>query len=1089
MEKQKLRFKKVLSLLLIVCCIFTSNFSSVFAKEKAAENVRIPFNDARVTYSNGWNNYQNIQMYCNEVGCTATVEFEGTGFVIWGGAAKNGPIATVDIDGVVEDADFFRADGTGAETKIYEKKGLEDKEHTAVITFTDRTNPDVSNSFADFQIAIYAFEELHYSNTYRNVNVTGGKVSAERVLVGDEVEITADQPNEGEVFVRWETSDVELEDENAATTKFLMPDKDVTVKAVFEKKRTESRAFYIDGERGDDNADGKTPATAWRSLSKVDGKQFLPGDKILFKAGTEYNGKFYPKGSGTAENPISIDIYDGDTIGAEAGERAAIHAQGKSTSAIWLQNVSHWNISNMEVTNQGPDHSKRLVGVNVEVTELGVYKGFHLDNLFVHDVTGTLDGKDKNNGGIYFTVDADKNAMTGNECRFADILIENCYVKDVSRTGISMGCTAKDADSYGYGGILPEDFLSNYYHTNVVLRNNYVERAGGDAIVPMYCMKPLIEYNVADNCSQNTKDNPNAMYNAGIWPWRCEDAVFQFNEAFGTQLNGDGQAFDCDFSRGTIYQYNYSHDNKGGFMLVCQGESLESVIRYNISQNDKRTLFMLSNPNEAVFYNNTFYIDGADIDSRHGGKASMYNNIFYNVGSKKDVHWGNNSTYENNLYYGFNNVPNDSNKVVADPMFVNPGKGGTAVLGDMAIDTLDGYQLQKDSPAIDAGKEIADNGGRDYFGTELKDGKTDIGAAEYVAEVVDKTDLEALIGYAQEQKTNPAYQYLVPAVKTLFEKALADAETVWEKPNATRTEVDAAYDTLLAKVHLLDFTGNAESLKVLVDAAEAKYQQEEMYTKESWEPFAKAFEAARELLKDENALQEEIDAAKDALQAAMDALVLKPINTKKLEKLVADSKQYEDNIDNYTSDSAQTFTAALEGARGVLAGDKLTQEAVDSAYTTLRSAIFGLREVPNKDKLGELLGKVKAMDLSVYSKETANAVKAAYAKATAVFEDENADQKKVDAAVAALEEAVAAANEEAGMGDVSKEDGTSKKEDGFGKDNKVASDNAGSKGTTNKTAGKSAAKTGDGANATIPAVAGLMAILAAVVAWRKRINA
>ena len=141
---------------------------------------------------------------------------------------------------------------------------------------------------------------------------------------------------------------------------------------------------------------------------------------------------------------------------------------------------------------------------------------------------------------------------------------------------------------------------------------------------------------------------------------------------------------------------------------------------------------------------------------------------------------------------------------------------------------------------------------------------------------------------------------------------------------------------------------------------------------------------------------------------------------------------------------------------------------------------FGLREVPNKDKLDELLGKVKAMDLSVYSDKTANAVKAAYAKAMAVFEDENADQKEVDAAVAALEEAVAAAKAENG------------EEDGSQKDHKVVSDDAGSKDTTNKTtsktAGNTAAKTGDNANATIPMAAGLVGIFMTVVAWKKRTN-
>ncbi len=505
------------------------------------------------------------------------------------------------------------------------------------------------------------------------------------------------------------------------------------VKAEAAQDRTEPAAFYVDGDNGDDNADGTTPETAWKTLERLqEAGPFLPGDQILLKAGTEYHEAIQFEGSGSEEAPITVDIYDGTVIGKEAGERAAIHADGQAASAVLLEDVSYWHVSNLEISNDAGNNDERRVGFNVEISEPGVQKGFHLDNLYVHDVTGTMTNKDEKNGGIFFAVICPTNVMGSTPTHFEDILIENCYVKDVSRTGMSIGYTTKDADSYGYGGNLPDDFIEKYYHTNVVIRNNYVERSGGDAIVPMYCNKPLIEYNVSDGASQNTDANPNAMYNAAIWPWRCEDAIFQYNEAFGTILNGDGQAFDCDFSRRTIYQYNYSHDNEGGFMLVCQAESLDSVVRYNISQNDMRNLFMLSNADEAVFYNNTFYI-GAGLNgivSDYGGKASMYNNIFYSTGESNIGTWGNNVKYDNNLYYQCNTLPNDANKIDADPKFTDPGKGGVGELGNSAIDTLSGYQLQEDSPAIDAGKEIADNGGRDYFGNPI-DGATDIGAAEY----------------------------------------------------------------------------------------------------------------------------------------------------------------------------------------------------------------------------------------------------------------------------------------------------------------------------------------------------------------------
>ena len=50
---------------------------------------------------------------------------------------------------------------------------------------------------------------------------------------------------------------------------------------------------------------------------------------------------------------------------------------------------------------------------------------------------------------------------------------------------------------------------------------------------------------------------------AGIWPWRCKDPVFQYNEMYNNlnaeHGNGDGQAWDADYGDGTLYQYNYSY--------------------------------------------------------------------------------------------------------------------------------------------------------------------------------------------------------------------------------------------------------------------------------------------------------------------------------------------------------------------------------------------------------------------------------------------------------------------------------------------------------------------------------------------------
>ncbi len=59
---------------------------------------------------------------------------------------------------------------------------------------------------------------------------------------------------------------------------------------------------------------------------------------------------------------------------------------------------------------------------------------------------------------------------------------------------------------------------------------------------------------------------------------------------------------------------------------------------------------------------------------------------------------------------------------------------------------------------------------------------------EIVVEESDKEDLAALIQYAKDAQEAPSYAYVVPKVKALFEKALADAAAVNANAAATQAE-------------------------------------------------------------------------------------------------------------------------------------------------------------------------------------------------------------------------------------------------------------------------------------------------------------
>src|SRR5690606_2258136 len=99
-------------------------------------------------------------------------------------------------------------------------------------------------------------------------------------------------------------------------------------------------------------------------------------------------------------------------------------------------------------------------------------------------------------------------------------------------------------------------------------------------------------------------------------------------------------AFDTDIlaSGDHIFQYNYSHDNEGGFYMdMGQLKEGKSYIRYNISQNDKRNNFhgnTINNNDPAVFHNNVFYNDsGTGFQMKNNPKAMYINNIFDVTGS------------------------------------------------------------------------------------------------------------------------------------------------------------------------------------------------------------------------------------------------------------------------------------------------------------------------------------------------------------------------------------------------------------------------------------------------------------------------
>ena len=575
--------------------------------------------------------------------------------------------------------------------------------------------------------------------------------------------------------------------------------------------------YYVDSENGnaDKNATGTSKDDAFKTLAQVNAVNLEPGDQVLFKKGSVFNGQallFTKEDSGSADASVVISTY-----GDESAARPQINTNGQGrwnlnygnpldnqnhkwkgevSSCILIEDTEYIEINGLELTNNrktdkvpetdsngnvrayNDAYAMDRTGVAGVAKDNGTVDHIVLNDLYIHDVTGNVYNKHMTNGGIYFIMEKPTNEATTGVARYNDVQIKNCYLDTVNRWGIAVGYT------YQWGRFtnasLSDEVMSTYGASKVVIENNYLNNVGGDAITTMYCDNPLIQYNVSENAAKQinetdySQQQPRLDANgnetgkqgvnagrvaAGIWPWKCKNAIFQYNECFATlnasSGNGDGQPWDADYGDGTNYQYNYSHGNTASTIMFCGPQSINNTFRYNISQNeDMGPLDPAGNTGNCQVYNNTFYIKAGLNTIWHrshgnGGPVTAENNIFYFAGSTPATvsNWNpsNNKVFDNNLYYNVSNYPTDANAVkvsAGTAVLVDAGSGPVAAAEDKqarlhedptATTKFDGYKLAANSPAINAGKVIVDRNGysidHDFFGHAIT-AVPEIGAAE-----------------------------------------------------------------------------------------------------------------------------------------------------------------------------------------------------------------------------------------------------------------------------------------------------------------------------------------------------------------------
>ena len=446
--------------------------------------------------------------------------------------------------------------------------------------------------------------------------------------------------------------------------------------------------YYVDSTNGSDSNDGLSPATAWRTVGKVNDSmyRFDPGDSILFRRNRSFSGqgRLDIEASGSAGNDIVFGAYG-------TGYKPILDEILCNEYGVGYVAVENFMVNDAEggIAFTNYNHHVRITACDI-------------------------DGM-SNNGIVITRVDT--------------YVIENCRITDCVNSGIAI---IGSADYKVRNGIIRNNRISNIHRNDgiTIHVNDNLEECG-----PNHQLIGNICYNCAENglditSGSNILMRGNETYGnkeAGtlcggntvrdVWIDRHYAHEDEYGIAFGRNVN-------VKLTSSVIYNANYHQIVLTPATTISGFEAYHNTFVYGPNSRGL-ILDINSGVTNVTFKNNLFVSTKYSAPQTYVRFSDGANPSSVNAKFDYNTYWRSDNDASNRWYDGGGNISFSTwrSKWGQDIH----GQWGNPRLVDL---TGKDYHLRQDSPCIDAGTSTTV--GRDFEGTVIPQGAApDVGAYEY----------------------------------------------------------------------------------------------------------------------------------------------------------------------------------------------------------------------------------------------------------------------------------------------------------------------------------------------------------------------